>query len=142
MPSPAACSGADGVMRTLHGVDHLQVVVRDLEMAKRTWARLGFTVTPRGRHQGRGTGNYCVVLPEGDATLRFRLVTPADGTVPGIRAFVCHHTTPELTRRPAWLAHANQVIQVQSYTLAAEDPAPIVEFFGRWFGRDAVTVNA
>jgi hypothetical protein len=188
----------------LHGVDHLQVVVRDLEMAKRTWARLGFTITPRGRHQGRGTGNYCIMLPEGYIeligivdpamdtrslerhlaigagpiglafgspdpeaaekllaregygptgptdlarlvelpegadTLRFRLVNPADGTVPGFRAFVCHHTTPERTRRPAWLAHANQAVAVQGYTIAALDPEPVLDFFRRWFGAAAL----
>jgi len=50
---------------SLFGVDHVQVVVRDLEMAKRTWARLGFTATPRGHHLNRGSGNYCVMLREG-----------------------------------------------------------------------------
>jgi catechol 2,3-dioxygenase-like lactoylglutathione lyase family enzyme len=50
---------------SLSGVDHVQIVVRDLEMAKRTWARLGFTATPRGRHLNRGSGNYCLMLREG-----------------------------------------------------------------------------
>jgi catechol 2,3-dioxygenase-like lactoylglutathione lyase family enzyme len=50
---------------SLSGVDHVQVVVRDLEMARRTWARLGFTATPRGRHLNRGSGNYCLMLREG-----------------------------------------------------------------------------
>lgn len=52
-------------MSGLHGVDHVQVVVRELEMAKRTWARLGFALTPRGRHLNRGSGNYCIMLREG-----------------------------------------------------------------------------
>ncbi|MBI1778078.1 MAG: VOC family protein [Proteobacteria bacterium] len=188
----------------IHGVDHLQVVARDLEMAKRTWARLGFTLTPRGRHQGRGTGNYCIMLnegyieligivdekadtrnlerhlaigpgaiglafgsadpeaaasllaregyrpvgptdlargielKEGEQLLRFRLVNPADGTVPGFRAFVCHHTTPALTRRPEWVRHANESIAVERYTIAAAEPGPVVELFQRWFGKHAV----
>ena len=50
---------------SLFGVDHVQVVVRDLEMARRTWARLGFAATPRGRHLNRGSGNYCLMLREG-----------------------------------------------------------------------------
>ena len=33
--------------------------------ARRTWARLGFTPTPRGRHLNRGSGNYCLMLREG-----------------------------------------------------------------------------
>ena len=47
------------------GIDHTLVGVRDLEAARAAWARLGFTVTPRGRHIGWGTGNYCVMLEEG-----------------------------------------------------------------------------
>jgi catechol 2,3-dioxygenase-like lactoylglutathione lyase family enzyme len=50
---------------SLCGIDHVQIVVRDLEMARRTWARLGFTPTPRGRHLNRGSGNYCLMLREG-----------------------------------------------------------------------------
>jgi catechol 2,3-dioxygenase-like lactoylglutathione lyase family enzyme len=50
---------------SLFGVDHVQIVVRDLEMARRTWARLGFTATPRGRHLNRGSGNYCLMLRQG-----------------------------------------------------------------------------
>lgn len=47
------------------GIDHTLVGVRDLEAARATWSRLGFTVTPRGRHIGWGTGNYCVMMEEG-----------------------------------------------------------------------------
>lgn len=52
-------------MSPVSGIDHAQIVVRDLEMARRTWARLGFTPTPRGRHLNRGSGNYCLMLREG-----------------------------------------------------------------------------
>ncbi|MEO3434188.1 VOC family protein [Inquilinus sp. CAU 1745] len=44
------------------GVDHLLVGVADLERARSAWERLGFTVTPRGRHVGWGTANYCVMF--------------------------------------------------------------------------------
>ena len=47
------------------GIDHTLVGVRDLEAARRTWDTLGFTLTPRGRHIGWGTGNYCVMLESG-----------------------------------------------------------------------------
>jgi catechol 2,3-dioxygenase-like lactoylglutathione lyase family enzyme len=52
-------------MSGLSGIDHVQIVVRDLEVARRTWARLGFNPTPRGRHLNRGSGNYCLMLREG-----------------------------------------------------------------------------
>jgi catechol 2,3-dioxygenase-like lactoylglutathione lyase family enzyme len=44
------------------GLDHVLIGVRDLEAARAAYARLGFTVTPRGRHVGWSTGNYCVML--------------------------------------------------------------------------------
>ncbi len=47
------------------GIDHALVGVRDLESARETWARLGFTLSPRGRHIGWGTGNYCAMLERG-----------------------------------------------------------------------------
>ena len=47
------------------GIDHALVGVRDLEAARANWAALGFAVTPRGRHIGWGTGNYCIMFERG-----------------------------------------------------------------------------
>ncbi len=44
------------------GIDHAIVGVRKLEAARRQWAKLGFTITPRGRHRGWGTANYCIMF--------------------------------------------------------------------------------
>ena len=44
------------------GIDHAIVGVRKLEAARRQWAKLGFTITPRGRHKGWGTANYCIMF--------------------------------------------------------------------------------
>jgi catechol 2,3-dioxygenase-like lactoylglutathione lyase family enzyme len=44
------------------GIDHVIVAVRDLERARMNWTRLGFTLTPRGRHLGQGTANYCIMF--------------------------------------------------------------------------------
>ncbi len=49
----------------LTGIDHSLIGVRDLEAAKRAWQSLGFTVTPRGRHIGWGTANYCLMFERG-----------------------------------------------------------------------------
>lgn len=38
--------GAHGI----NGIDHLVIAVRDLEKAREAYAKLGFTITPRGRH--------------------------------------------------------------------------------------------
>lgn len=44
------------------GIDHVMIGVRDLARARMGWTRLGFTLTPRGRHLGQGTANYCVMF--------------------------------------------------------------------------------
>jgi hypothetical protein len=44
------------------GIDHVIVGVRDLERTRAGWSRLGFTLSPRGRHIGQGTGNYCIMF--------------------------------------------------------------------------------
>ena len=46
----------------LIGIDHLIVGVRDLDAARAQYARLGFNSTPRGRHVGWGTANYCIMF--------------------------------------------------------------------------------
>jgi hypothetical protein len=45
------------------GIDHVIVGIRDLERARSSWGRLGFTLSPRGRHIGQGTANYCIMFP-------------------------------------------------------------------------------
>jgi catechol 2,3-dioxygenase-like lactoylglutathione lyase family enzyme len=49
-------------MEPIAGIDHVIVGVRNLEDARETWRRLGFTVSPRGRHIDQPTGNYCVMF--------------------------------------------------------------------------------
>lgn len=45
-------------------LDHVLVGVRDLDYARLEWSRLGFRLTPRGRHIGWGTANYCIMFPD------------------------------------------------------------------------------
>ncbi len=44
------------------GFDHVIVGVADLGAARDTYRRLGFTLSPRGRHFGWGTANYCIMF--------------------------------------------------------------------------------
>jgi len=46
------------------GIDHTLVGVRDLEAARMQWGRLGFELSPRGRHFGWGTANYCIMFKD------------------------------------------------------------------------------
>src|SRR4030095_14779891 len=45
-------------------------------------------------------------LPTGRVTPEFRLLFLPPESTPEVSAFVTHHLTPELIRRPDWLAHA------------------------------------
>jgi catechol 2,3-dioxygenase-like lactoylglutathione lyase family enzyme len=63
----------------LDGIDHSLIGVRDLETARRTWQSLGFTVTPRGRHIGWGTANYCLMFERGYVEL-LGILDPAQFT--------------------------------------------------------------
>jgi catechol 2,3-dioxygenase-like lactoylglutathione lyase family enzyme len=50
-------------LKSVIGVDHVVVAVRDLEAASAAWARLGFTVSPPGLHSPHmGTGNYTIMF--------------------------------------------------------------------------------
>jgi hypothetical protein len=194
------------------GIDHVIVGVRDLERARMGWTRLGFTLTPRGRHLGAdglcGTANYCVMfaadylellgfvepdeharrlaaflagregpmsiafapdgtaeeaalslaarglhpgepralgrqleLPGGTAVPRFTLVTlPAEET-PALDGFICGHLTPELVRRPEWLAHPNGAIGLRAVYVIAAETASLLPAYDRLFGLHEVTTT-
>jgi catechol 2,3-dioxygenase-like lactoylglutathione lyase family enzyme len=47
--------------RHLQGIDHAVVLVRDLDRARDAYARMGFTLTPRGYHT-LGSQNHCVMF--------------------------------------------------------------------------------
>src|SRR5689334_23376611 len=59
------------------GIDHVIVGVRDLAQARLAWSRLGFTLSPRGRHIGQGTANYCIMFPS-DYIELLGIVDPRD----------------------------------------------------------------
>jgi hypothetical protein len=59
------------------GIDHVIVGVRDLDRARMGWSRLGFTLSPYGRHIGQGTANYCIMFAS-DFVELLGIVDPAD----------------------------------------------------------------
>jgi hypothetical protein len=189
------------------GIDHTLVGVRDLETAKSVWHDLGFTLTPRGRHIGWGTGNYCIMLesgyiellgvvdpgqflnkldlflerreglmglafgtddpqacrdalaragaepegpkdlkrkielPEGDQLPAFSLLFLKPSATPDLNAFVCHHLTPNIIRRPEWLRHANRALRLVSVTLVSADPVKTALGYLPIFGPDRIKVS-
>jgi catechol 2,3-dioxygenase-like lactoylglutathione lyase family enzyme len=61
------------------GIDHAIIGVRDLEKGKAAYEKLGFRVTPRGRHVGWGTANYCLMF-EADYLEILGIVDPSAPT--------------------------------------------------------------
>ena len=45
----------------LYGIDHVVVLVRDLDRAERAYAAMGFSLTPRGHHT-LGSQNHCIMF--------------------------------------------------------------------------------
>lgn len=70
----------------LTGIDHVVIGVADLEGSQGLWQKLGFTLTPRGRHIGWGTGNYCIMFPD-DYLELLGIVDPAQ-FLSGLDAFL------------------------------------------------------
>ncbi len=49
-------------MAPLNRLDHIVIAVKNLDTAAATYRKLGFTLTPRGLHEGKGTGNHCIMF--------------------------------------------------------------------------------
>ncbi|MBP6013028.1 MAG: VOC family protein [Alphaproteobacteria bacterium] len=43
-------------------LDHVVIAVKNLDAAAASYRKLGFTLTPRGLHEGKGTGNHCIMF--------------------------------------------------------------------------------
>ena len=185
----------------LTGIDHTLLAVSDLEAARETYRRLGFTLTPRGRHVGWATGNYCIMfprnyvellgiaepggytagleemlaargegvhklvlgshdaakaraslaaaglapsepqslsraleLPEGNVMPAFTLVHLPPEATPQLSMFICQHLTPDLVRRPDWLAHPNGAEHLAGVIVVVDDPVALEGPYERLLG--------
>jgi hypothetical protein len=52
------------------GIDHPVIAVQEMDSAHAAYARLGFTIPPRGSHLEWGTGNWCIMFPDDYLELR------------------------------------------------------------------------
>lgn len=66
---------------SVHSIDHVVIRVPDLDAGEALFRRLGFVLTPRGFHAGRGSANHTAALPGGNYV---ELIQLPDGT-PGNR---------------------------------------------------------
>jgi len=70
------------MLKGIRGLDHVVILVRDLDRAQDTYRRLGFTVTPRGYHS-LGSQNHCIMFGRDYLEL---MALPAS-TPPALRYF-------------------------------------------------------
>ncbi len=64
------------------GLDHVVVIVRDLDAAAAGWQKLGFTISPRGIHSAHmGTANHTLMLGE-DYLELMGIVAPTERNAP------------------------------------------------------------
>ena len=49
-------------MAPISRLDHVVIAVHNLDEAAATYRKLGFALTPRGLHEGKGTGNHCLMF--------------------------------------------------------------------------------
>ena len=54
----------------IQGIDHVVIVVRDLDAARGSFARMGLTITPRGHHT-LGSQNHCIMFGDDYVELLF-----------------------------------------------------------------------
>ncbi len=76
-------------MGMIAGFDHVLLAVTDLAAAEQQFQRLGFTLCPRGRHIGWGTGNACAMLADGYIEL-LGSINPIEFDN-GLGAFLANH---------------------------------------------------
>jgi len=131
--------------RPITGIDHALIGVADLEAAREAYKRLGFTVTPRGRHIGWGTGNYTVMfendyvellgvvdptqhihnldkfLENGEGLLNVALATTdADDTFQWLREHSSNAQEPQALQRLLELDGAEETLQFRNVFLPPE----------------------
>ena len=194
----------------IRSIDHPVVAVTDLETARATYERLGFTIPPRGSHIQWGTGNLCIMFaddylemrgiidasrftmhldthlekfgeglmgvafgtddvkashdevianaidagelrqltrnfehPEGWTQPSFELFAPAADDIEGLmHVVVIQHLTPELTRRPEYLVHANGCTGVNGMAGTINNIETCAQKMRRLLGSDAVSADA
>ncbi len=68
------------------GVDHVFLMVNDLDESERRYAALGFTISPRGLHSAaKGTANHTIMFPD-DYFELLGVLRETEGNVNGVKA--------------------------------------------------------
>lgn len=135
-------------------LDHVIIAVKDLASAAKTFERLGFRLTPRGLHEGKGTGNNCIMFANAyvellgvvdPAQAKGRLATMvadrgeggigiaygadnADETAKSIRATGIAVENPNELSRPLNLDGERMLVRFSNVMLPKLQPAGLLQF--------------
>src|SRR5262249_299665 len=94
------------------------------------------SITPDGpKHLKRN-----LELPEAEGLPEVSLPFLDHEATPGLRAFITHHLTPQLIRRPEWQRHANRARRLVSLTAVVDDPVRTAIGYLPLFGPDRIQV--
>ena len=194
----------------IESLDHPVLAARDLDVARVTCERLGFTIPPRGSHIEWGTGNLCIMFPDDYLEIRgivdasrftmnldkhldqfgeglmgvafrtddvqtsyremvdhgmrvaeprrltrnfehpegwtqpsFDLCVPEPDDIEGLmHVVVLQHLTPELIRRPDFLAHPNACVGVNAMAGIIDDTKRVAAKLALLLGGDSVRTDA
>ncbi|PMR76109.1 VOC family protein [Billgrantia endophytica] len=99
------------------GIDGLVMASDDPEKTRNTLLEKGFDVQPVQRF------SRLVDLEEGERMASFATVRLAPNSFAAGRVYFCHHVTPELVWRSAWMDHANGVEAIVGLTIVSESPS-------------------
>jgi hypothetical protein len=110
---------ADGIT----GIDHVVIGVRDLDAAEAAFRRLGFALTPRGRHPRFGTANHCAMFGARNYLELMAVVDP-DASDDFFRACLAGRAGPAAV---AWQASDARAVG-QSWAAAGLAPREPIDF--------------
>lgn len=106
---------------TVAGLDHVVIIVDDLDRAASDWAALGFTLSPRGEHSAHiGTRNHTLMLGP-DYLELLAVAQPTEANAPS-RAFLAQHGEGLERLAMRTLDAAADVTALRAAGLAARGP--------------------
>jgi len=122
-----------GRRRSGHGLAAIALATDDADAARAELEEAGIAAD--------GPKDLSRLLEESEGTSepRFHILHLPEGTSPAIPMFLCRHLSPDLVRRPEWLAHDNGATGIVSVAVPVDDPEAMIGPYERLLGAGAVT---
>ncbi|HET6469470.1 MAG TPA: VOC family protein [Geminicoccaceae bacterium] len=123
----------DRFLAEREGLLGLALATDDADATQRGWAEAGLEPSPP-----QVLKRLLEAGPD-PLELRFENVMLDPAATGGVSIFACRHLTPDLLRRPPWLAHPNGALGISSCTIVTRRTGPLVEAMARIFGAGSLT---